>query len=286
MSPLFIPLLAAFGTSTLFLTLRLWISPPLGLRISFLALPLGFLTGLLLIPGSFCFPPEEGFQWIFWAGLIGGGWPFLFLNGEPLSLRTCFIRFCSLLVVTYVLLFWFHSSSLFFFSPPHNTEVITSPLLSLTGKWIFASLFLTFFWIFSEKAIPSRLFPSAALWTSLSFCFFALLTGSLKLSQMIGCLASVLGLATLWNSIFTTYPLGLNVVPLVVMTFSSFVLCHKHFLEYPFQTISLMTPFWISGIFFFIGKKWPLWVQSFSLLLFSLPILTSALLYLFKTENF
>ena len=253
------PILVSCFVSAFFLLLRLRLPSPLGLRLSFLALPLGFCLGLSLIPEGIRFPPDEGFHWVFVASLIAGAWPFLFLSGEPFTFRTFFIRLFVLSLLTHFFSFWFFSPSFF----------------SLNGVqiliWFVVTFLATFFWMFSEKVLSPRLFPVASFLTSSFLSVFFLFSGSLRLAQMMGCLSAVLGVAALWNVLFFFSPVGLSVLPFVTMVFLAFLIPHDHLTMFPFSVFFLMSPFWIGGLFVFVKKKWPLWLQSLLLLIFSLP---------------
>lgn len=263
------PLFFSFLCAAFFLSLRLWIPSPLGLRLSFLALPLGFLTGLSLIPGGVYFPPKEGFQWVFLSGLLGGVWPFVFLKGELFSFRTFLLRFITLSFWIYFLMFWL-SPSLDF--PLDGVKM---------SLWFLIALFSTLFWMFSERVFPPRLFPAAALLTSISLSLLFLFAGSLRLSQMMGCFCAVLGLASLWNVFFFSSPVGLNVIPLVVMVFLGFLVPYAHFIMFPLSVFFIICPFWIGGLFCFLNKKGSVLIQSFLLCILSFPFL-SFILFLYS----
>ena len=260
--PIFLSLLVA----GFFLSFRLWVASPFGLRLSFLAIPVGLIVGLSFISGAIKYPPEEGFQWIYIMALIGGVWPFLYLSGEVFSLKTAIMRFLVIFFGIYFMIkTWssFDLRALFF--------------------WGFMSVLVSSFWFYCEKIVLSRLFPFSAFITSVSLSVFFLFLGSLRLSQMMGVFTALLGLASFWNLRFFYYPIGLNLIPFVVMVFTAFLVSHGALVENPFQVVFIFSPFWVSFIYRFFFKDSRLLAQYLILFIFSFPFLFSVLYRLFKT---
>lgn len=259
-----LPILLSVFLSASLLSFRFLVKPPLGFRISFLAFPIGFISGLAFIGGSIVFPPKEAYQWIFLAGLFGGLWPYLALSGEPLSLRTFRKRFFALGIFIFIS---FHSS--------FATD------LKLIGFLYILALFLAVsFWTFSEKLVPPRLFPLCSFLTATGLSFFFLFSGSFRMAQMMGVFTAVLGVATFWNQCFFFYPVGLHLIPFVIFVWITFLLSYEWLFEYPISIFFIFSPFWLAWIFYYLKLRF--WKQSVILLFFSFPFSFYVLYRLFK----